>query len=245
MPNKVLKFKNSDSKNLFKIKNSASDNTAEIIIYGSIGDDWYEDAAVSAKQFSEALAALPKNITQIDLRLNSPGGSVFDGVTIYERLKQHPANVTVYVDGIAASIASIIAMAGNEIIIGEGSFIMIHKPLTMTWGNSDDHERNIRILDGIESQMLNIYSKKTGLGRTELENMLTQETWMDANTCLANGFATSISDSSENLRVAASMVSSAKWISKTNAPKIEDTKLIKAKIADIQKKMNAFSNVKK
>lgn len=242
MPN-VLKFKN-EAKNPFSI-HCSSETDAEIILYGAIGDSWYDESAVSAKQFSDSLAALPKTVKNIKLRINSPGGSVFDGITIYERLKQHSAKKTVYIDGIAASIASVIAMAGDEIIIGEGSFVMIHKPLTMTWGNADNHEDTIRILDKIENQMVSIYAKKTGLSTNEISNMLPGEgTWMTAEEALKNGFATSIAGSSENLQVAASMVSSAKWLAKTCPPKIEDTKRIKLQIEAVQKKLNGFLNKK-
>ncbi len=241
---KVLDFKNKVS-SPFQIKN-ASETKAEIIIYGVIGDDYWDEGAISSKKFSDMLGALPKTIKNIDVRLNSPGGSVFDGVAIYERLKQHPANVTVYVDGIAASIASIIAMAGNEIIIGSGSFMMIHKPLTMTWGNTDAHEANIKILDNIEHQMLSIYAKKTGLSKNELSNMLIGDgTWMNSDDCLKNGFCTSISDDSENLKVAASLLSGAKWLEKTNPPKIDDSKALKAKAEEIKNRIDGFITKKK
>lgn len=242
MPNKILNFK-SNVKNPFQITN-ASSTKAEIVIYGAIGDDMWDASAISADKFSKELAKLPKTVNEISVRINSPGGSVFDGLAIYERLKQHPANVKVYVDGIAASIASIIAMAGDEIIMGESTFLMIHKPLTLTWGNADEHERNINILDGIERQMLGIYSKKSGMSKDQIANMLTQETWMTSEEAINMGFATSVASDGENLRVAASMIK-APWLAKTNPPQIDGNKELRAKIAISKAKVEEFLSKKK
>lgn len=246
MKDKVLNFKpNSQNKTAkFEMKN-ASATKAEIIIYGAIGDDFWDDAAVSAKKFSDELDKLPKTVNEISVRINSPGGSVFDGITIYERLKQHSAKVIVYVDGVAASIASIIAMAGDEIIIGDGSFFMIHKPWTYAVGNSKDLEDTVMVLNSIENRMVNIYSKKTGMSKEEIILMLADDTWIDSDKAKDMGFATSIAEASENLRFAASMVKSAKWLAKTNQPKIADTKLVKNKIQALKDQLKTFNEKKK
>ena len=108
--------------NWYNIK-AKSDTSAEISIYDEIGG-W----GISAQQFSQEFKALGNNLKQIDLHIHSPGGDVFDGIAIYNLLKNHPANKTVYIDGLAASMASVIAMAGNEIIMPENAMMMIHKP---------------------------------------------------------------------------------------------------------------------
>ena len=118
----------------FEIK-AKSQTVAEIVVYGVIGQDFWGDG-ISAKSFSDQLNNLPKTVNQIDVRLNSGGGDVFDGVSIYNRLKQHKAKVTVYIDGLAASIASVIALAGDEVVMGEGALMMIHKPWTWAMGDS-------------------------------------------------------------------------------------------------------------
>lgn len=234
MPKKV---ENAKSKNLFNIQNK-SVTEAEIIIYGPIGDSFWDDSAVSAKQFSDELSKLPATINKIVLRLNSPGGSVFDGMAIYERLKQHKATIEVRIDGIAASIASIIAQAGDSIIIGEGSMMMIHKPSTGLYGNRDDFEKVIRTLDKIEEQMTSIYARKSGMARGEISIMLEDDYWMTAEEAIQKGFATDLAGESENLRVAASMVKDAKWINMRKAPEIKDTKLVKKRAGTLNNNVN-------
>ena len=138
-------------RNGFKIS-AKTVSSAEITIYAPIGQDFWGEA-ISASSFSRELDSLPDTITNIDVRLNSPGGDVFDGITIYNRLRQHKASVTVYVDGMAASIASIIALAGDEIVMGEGAQFMIHKPMSFGFGNNLDFEALIDRLNDVEDQL--------------------------------------------------------------------------------------------
>jgi len=188
------------------IKNKNA-TTAEITIYSSIGEDFWGDA-VSAKSFHNELKNLSDKITNIDVRINSPGGDVFDGITIYNRLKQHKAKVTTYVDGMAASIASIIALAGDEVIFSEGASMMIHKPWTLTAGNSLELQETIDRLEDVEEQLVGIYARKTGLDRSEIKNMLAKETWFLADEAIELGFA---DKSMEGMAIAASM-EKAVWI---------------------------------
>lgn len=117
---------------------SAKANEADVLIYEDVGDSWF--GGVSAKQFADDLKALGK-VDTINLRLNSAGGDVFDGLAIYRQLVDHPARVITHIDGIAASIASVIAMAGTEIRIAEAGFLMIHDAWGMQMGNADDMRR--------------------------------------------------------------------------------------------------------
>lgn len=234
---KVLQMKSKVVPEFTMLVNKAQ-TEANMVIYGAIGDSFWDDAAVSADQFGKELDKLPTTVNKIILRLNSPGGSVFDGIAIYNRLKQHKATVHIYVDGIAASIASIISMAGDKIYMGEGSQMMIHKPLTMTWGNRDEHEKNIQILDGIENQMIGIYARKTGQKREEISNMLTGDYWMNPEKAVSLGFATDILEESENLRAAASMIMNAKWIDLRKAPEMKDTAKNKKRVEEIKNKID-------
>ena len=120
-----LKIIGTDSKN-FSCKKRGK--KAEIALYGTIGETFFDDG-ITAKRFIEELNEL-KDVDSIDLRINSMGGDVFEGVTIYNRLKEYKATINVYVDGLAASIASVIAMAGDTVTMGEGSFMMVHSPMT-------------------------------------------------------------------------------------------------------------------
>jgi len=132
----------------FEMK-AAEDKTAEIFIYGSIGKSWYDDDAVSAKSFVDDLKALG-DVEKITLRINSPGGVVYDGLAIHNAIKAHKAEVTAVVDGLAASMASFIAMAANKIIMPKNSFMLIHKASGMCWGNSDDMEKLVKDLKRID-----------------------------------------------------------------------------------------------
>lgn len=208
---------------------------AEIVLYGAIGQSWFEDA-ISAKQFSDIIKDLPDTVKNITLRINSPGGDVFDGIAIYNRLKQHPAKVTCYVDGLAASIASIIALAADEVIMGEGALFMVHLPWTMAMGNRSDLENTINRLLDVEEQLISIYRNKTKMDRSEIRAMLEKETWMDADQAIEMGFVNSKTE--ESMPIAASLLDKASWINKKPrletdmSQAIEKTKELKNKISD-------------
>lgn len=159
-----------------------SAGNAEISIYEEIGA-W----GISAKQFSNDLKALG-DVINIDLRLNSPGGSVFDGIAIYNLLTQHKAQITVHVDGLAASMASVIAMAGDLVIAPENSMIMIHNPWTLAYGDAEELRKNADLLDKVRVAMLSAYRDKTGLSDEQLIQMMDDETWMTGAEALAHGF---------------------------------------------------------
>ncbi|HGF4753986.1 TPA: ClpP-like prohead protease/major capsid protein fusion protein, partial [Escherichia coli] len=156
---------------------------ADIYIYDEIGF-W----GVTAKQFISDLNALG-DITHINLHINSPGGDVFEGIAIFNALKTHGASITVYVDGVAASMASVIAMVGNPVIMPENSFMMIHKPFGFTGGDAEDMRTYADLLDKVEAVLLPAYAQKTGKTTDEIAAMLADETWMSGAECLAHGFA--------------------------------------------------------
>ena len=205
---KLLNFQNRSQG--FEIRNKSA-TKAEIVIYEQIGESFW-GGGLSAKKFSEQLKALDSSVNEITVRINSPGGDVFDGVAIYNRLKQHKAKVIVHIDGLAASIASIIALAGDEVHIGEGALFMIHLPWTMSWGNRMEMENTINRLMDVEEQLINIYAKKTKLDRNEIRKMLEEETWMDADQAIEKGFVDKKSEESQP--IAASAMES-KWFNKS------------------------------
>lgn len=236
---KLLDFKNADRN--FKIKN-ISKNKAEIIIYDEIGENFWGEG-ISAKSFTEELNAIPSSVNLIEVRINSPGGSVFEGYTIFNRLKQHSAEVHVYIDGIAASIASLIMLAGDKVFMGENSQVMIHKPMVMVAGNSKDLESMIERLDSIENQLIKTYRNKTGLDYFELESMLEAETWFTPEQALSNGFVDEVIDLTEEVQFAAcssmkKMMPKANWIK--NRPEIKVSDNIKEKINNLTKDIEGF-----
>jgi ATP-dependent Clp protease, protease subunit len=155
--------------------------------------------AFSAKGFLAELGALPER-TPIDLRLNSPGGSVFDAVAIYNALKRHEGPVTVTIDGIAASAASYIAMAGDEVVMPENAFLMIHDPSGLVMGTAGEMRNMAEALDKIAGSLIRGYAAKSGKSDEEIATLIAAETWFDAAEAVEAGFADRIA---EPVRIAA------------------------------------------
>ncbi|MFZ8589872.1 ClpP-like prohead protease/major capsid protein fusion protein [Klebsiella quasipneumoniae subsp. similipneumoniae] len=176
------------SNSWFRMQASA-DNEAEIYIYDEIGY-W----GVTARQFVNDLKALG-DVTHINLHINSPGGDVFDGIAIFNALKHHGAAITVHIDGLAASMASVIAMVGNPVIMPENTMMMIHKPWGFAGGDANDMRDYAELLDKVESVLIPAYAEKTGKSSDEIAAMLEDETWMDGNECVELGFADQVTPS--------------------------------------------------
>jgi ATP-dependent protease ClpP protease subunit len=172
------------SKGLWRL-NRNSNESAEIFIYGDIGG--WDASSLSADVFAKEVAEL--DVETIDVRLNSGGGSVFEGQAIYNALSRHPAKVIMNIDGIAASIASVIAMAGDEIKITEGSHIMIHKPWSIAIGDAITMRKEAEVLDSLESGIVDIYAARTDKPRDKLEKWVEEETWFKGQAAVDAGFA--------------------------------------------------------
>jgi len=169
----------------YTIEAKAGD-TAEVWIYEQIGEDWFGDG-IAAKEFVQELAAL--KVANIDLHVNSPGGSVFDGQAIYNALVRHPATVTSYVDGIAASIASVIALAGDRVVMAANALFMIHDPAGLAMGTAEDMRKMADVLDKVRDTIVGVYESKTGKSADELAALMTAETWLSADEAVESGFA--------------------------------------------------------
>lgn len=167
----------------YTIKALSVRGAAEISIYEEIGG-----FGITAKQFAEDLKALG-DVSHIDLRIHSPGGDVFEGIAIYNLLRNHPAEITVYIDGVAASMASVVAMAGDRVVMPENAMMMIHKPWGISGGNAGDMRDYADLLDKVETVLVPAYARKTGKSAQEITAMLEDETWMDGKECLKHGFA--------------------------------------------------------
>ncbi len=157
---------------------------AEVFVYGDIGGWW---DGIQADEFAKEIAAL--DAETITVRLNSPGGVVFDGVAIYNALAQHKAKIVATVDGIAASIASVILMAADEIKIVEGAHVMIHKPWSLAMGDAEAMRKEADILDKLEAGIIDIYEARTGADRKQLADWVAAETWFSAKEAVDAGFA--------------------------------------------------------
>jgi ATP-dependent Clp endopeptidase proteolytic subunit ClpP len=177
-------------KKWFEIINKS--DKAEIWIYEQIGEDWWSGGGVTAKGFKDELLTI--KASQIDLHINSPGGEVFDGITIYNLLKQHSANITTYIDGLAASIASVIALAGNRVVMAENALWMMHNPWGMAIGNAEDMRAQADVLDKVGSSISLAYQSKSGKSEEEIKSWMDSETWMSAAEAQESGFVDEISD---------------------------------------------------
>lgn len=159
-----------------------ADDEAEVRIYDAIG--WY---AVSADDVVEQLAKI--KASTIHLRINSPGGDVFDGIAMYNALVRHPARVVTHVDGVAASAASIIALAGDEVLMAEGSYAMVHSAWSLAMGNARDMRKVAELLEGIDASLAGIYSRQMDITPEEAMQLMVDETWLNAEDAVAKGFA--------------------------------------------------------
>ena len=159
---------------------------ADVHLYGDIGEGMFSDG-VGAKEFNDDLKALG-SIDQINLHVNSPGGSVFEGIAIYNMLRSHQAKVTCYVDGLAASIASVICMAGDKIVMPENAMMMIHDPWSMAIGNAEEMRKTADVMDKIKESLVMAYMGKCNLPEDEVRQMMSDETWMNGNDAAEMGF---------------------------------------------------------
>lgn len=166
----------------FRIEAKAAEKAADVYIYDEIGY-W----GVSANDFAVQLAAL--DVSTINLKINSPGGEVFDGVAIYNAIKNHPATVNVSVDGLAASAASFIAMAGDTVKMARGSQMMIHDALAICIGNAADMIETAGLLDKISETIASLYAEKAGGTITSWRDAMRAETWYTADEAVAAGLA--------------------------------------------------------
>lgn len=179
-------------KKFWNLKKTDKNNSAELQLYGPVSEySWWGDE-VTPTRFREELAALG-DVEEITVRLNSAGGDVFAGLHIYQLLKEHKAKVTVRVEGLAASIASIITCAGDTVIMPKGSMMMIHNPWTSVWGaEANDLRHTADVMDKIRDAMVEVYMDKTGMSAEELIALMDAETWMTASDAIEKKFATEL-----------------------------------------------------
>lgn len=169
--------------NMNKIKN----NEGELLIYGPISDEsWWGDE-VTPKQFKEDLDALG-DIDTLNIYINSSGGDVFAGQAIYSIISRHKAQKIVYIDGLAASIASIIAMAGDLVVMPKNAMMMIHNPWTIAMGNAQDFRKLADDLDKIRESLIAAYQEKSNLDREKIIELMDAETWLTADEALEYRF---------------------------------------------------------
>ena len=155
-------------------------------IYGTIAEESWFDDDVTPALFREELFAGTGDVV---IWINSPGGDCIAASQIYAMLMDYPGNVTVKIDGIAASAASVIAMAGTRVLMAPTALMMIHNPATGAFGDHTDMQKAIEMLDEVKESIINAYELRTNLSRTQLSHMMDSETWMNAKKAIELGFA--------------------------------------------------------
>lgn len=184
--------RNSTGESWYRISDSTGDR-AEVQLYGSI-DDW---DGISASSFTQELAGI--TASAIDLRINSPGGLVFDSVAIFSALKRHPATVDVHIDGLAASAASFIAMAGDSIEIEKPAKMMIHDAMGIVIGNSQDMAAMATLLNELSDTIAQIYADRSGKPVSQWREAMRAETWYSATDAVKAGLADRVAGDSDTV----------------------------------------------
>lgn len=178
---------------------AASEADNSISVYDVIGEDFWTGEGVTVKRIDAALRKIGNR--DVVVNINSPGGDVFEGIAIYNRLREHPGKVQVKVMGLAASAASIIAMAGDEVQIGEASFLMIHNAWVMAVGNQFDLREVADFLEPFDQALRDVYVQRTGVAADEVAAMMKAETWITGKKAVETGFADTLLSADETKQV--------------------------------------------
>ena len=192
-----------------------------LFLNGTIAEENWFDDDVTPAHFKDELNAGTGDVT---LWINSPGGDCIAAAQIYNMLSEYPGRVTVKIDGIAASAASVIAMAGNDVQRSPVSMMMIHNPATIAWGDHTEMKKALELLDAVKESIINAYVLKTGQSRAKLSHLMDAETWMDANKAVELGFADGIlyeNETSIGSEVTDSVIFSRRAVNNALANKLE------------------------
>ncbi len=208
--------------------------TRTLFLNGTIAEESWFDDDISPAIFKDELNSGTGDIT---VWINSPGGDCIAAAQIYNMLVDYKGKVKVYIDGLAASAASVIAMAGDEVLMSPVSMMMIHNPATMAFGDHEDMKKAIEMLDEVKESIINAYEIKSGLSRDKLSKLMDNETWMNANKAIELGLADGIiekEDKDKDEAKPSALLFSSKLVNKAlfnkisekykiNKPQVEDT----------------------
>ena len=175
--------------NWAKVTNDGGEESNRLYLNGPISEDTWWGDEVTPEQFRQELESHPGDI---EVWINSPGGDVFAAAQIYNMLMEHKGRIKVMIDSLAASAASVIAMAGTDVFISPAGMIMIHNPATIAFGDHNEMQKAIDILNEVRESIINAYQIKTGMSRQKLARLMEDETWMNARKAVELGFADKI-----------------------------------------------------
>jgi len=184
---------------LFKAEAGGGDEATLYLYDAIVSDAWY--GGVAAVDFVKQLNSI--EAATIHLRINCPGGEVFAGQAMAQAIREHPANIIAHVDGYAASAASWLALACDEVLISEGGYFMIHKAMTVAWGNADEFRKQVDLLDKIDATLVAGYAKETGQDEAQIAEWMAAETWFNAAEAVEYGFADRIAEGAAKKNLAA------------------------------------------
>jgi ATP-dependent Clp protease, protease subunit len=175
----------------WSVKDAAKE--AEVYLYSEIGEDWWGDG-ITAKDFIEDLQALPASVEKVIVRINSPGGDVFEGFAIYQALLRDRRQIVTAVDGLAASVASLVMMAGDEINAANTSMVMVHDPWTIAIGNAEDFRAVSEVLDQITGQIVSAYGRRDKVDQAAIREAMRAETWYTAEQAQEIGLVDTVTE---------------------------------------------------
>lgn len=179
----------------FQISNEMTENQQVLTLSGTVRKKyWEDDQVVDEKTVREAIA---ESDIPLVIRLNSPGGDVFEGISIYNLLKNSEREITVEVTALAASAASVIAMGADKLVMCKGSSLMIHEASSWAFGNKSDIQKTLSALETVDKSLIDIYQSKTSLSEKEINDLLTKESWFTAQEAVDKGFADEVKDITE------------------------------------------------
>jgi ATP-dependent Clp protease protease subunit len=182
-----------------------ADGVLELTVYEEIGSDWFGEG-ITAKSVKQELDRAG-SFNRISIRINSPGGDAFEGIAIHSLLRAQKKPIDVYVDGIAASAASIIAMAGDTCTMGHGAMQMIHNAWSLCIGDGSDMRKMGDTLDRVSESIAQVFADRTGKSLQDVKALMDAETWMGADECVKEGFATGIASDADGDEAAMAMAS--------------------------------------
>lgn len=171
---------------MYQFKNESKPKHHMLTLSGIVAEKGFFPDSINAKDIKNSLDDVNKDIV---IRLNSGGGDVFQGVEIFNYLQSHKSHVTVEITALAASAASLIAMAADKVIIRTGASIMLHEASTFTFGNKSDHRKSLNALSAIDDGIVDIYAERTSIDKSDLSKMIESETWLSADAAVEKGFA--------------------------------------------------------
>ena len=182
---RTKKLTRRNASNWYSLKENKHEDRAEVFIFDEIGF-----FGVTAQEFVKEISAI--KASNIDLRLNTPGGNVFEGMAIFNALQSHPAKITTHIDGLAASIGSVIALAGDEINMAKNAFMMIHESWTIVLGGAADLRKEAEVLDKIDLMIADVYAAHTGEDLEVISQLMAEETWFTAQEAFDIGLIDNI-----------------------------------------------------